>query len=78
MSTKCTRYKRILYIGNLSLYISVLGIADKVGNFEVGKEFDALRINSLVPNSPFDVFPSDSFEDVVQKFFFLGELIDNE
>ncbi|XP_072174401.1 guanine deaminase-like [Diadema setosum] len=54
-----------------------LGISDTVGNFEVGKEFDALLVNLKPPNSPLDVFQteqySDSKEDMIQKFIFLGD-----
>jgi len=51
----------------------VLGIEDKVGNFVVGKEFDAIQVDPYVKDSPFDVFQTDSLEDIVQKFFFLGD-----
>ncbi|NXL39358.1 GUAD deaminase, partial [Glaucidium brasilianum] len=39
-----------------------LGLDDVIGNFEVGKEFDALLINTKASDSPFDLFSSDSFE----------------
>ncbi|NWI15230.1 GUAD deaminase, partial [Crypturellus soui] len=40
----------------------VLGLEDVIGNFEVGKEFDALLINTKASDSPFDLFSSDAFE----------------
>lgn len=33
-----------------------------IGNFEVGKEFDALLINTKASDSPFDLFSADNFE----------------
>ncbi|KAI0211152.1 Guanine deaminase [Lamellibrachia satsuma] len=51
----------------------VLGIEDRVGNFIVGKEFDVLRINPSVANSPFDIFDKDTVDDMIQKFFYLGD-----
>lgn len=31
----------------------------QIGNFEVGKDFDALRVNVNVPDGPVDLFQSD-------------------
>lgn len=45
-----------------------------MGNFEVGKEFDALLIKVDSPGSQIDVFKEDTPEDLIQKFIFLGEL----
>ncbi|NXG50574.1 GUAD deaminase, partial [Psilopogon haemacephalus] len=39
-----------------------LGLDDVTGNFEVGKEFDALLINTKASDSPFDLFSADNFE----------------
>ncbi|NWS02771.1 GUAD deaminase, partial [Motacilla alba] len=39
-----------------------LGLDDVIGNFEVGKEFDALLINTKASDSPFDLFSVDDFE----------------
>ncbi|KUF87190.1 hypothetical protein AM588_10001437 [Phytophthora nicotianae] len=54
-----------------------LGLSDKVGNFMVGKDFDALVIDPYVANSPIDE-AHDPVEgaDVLhtfQKFLFLGD-----
>lgn len=51
----------------------VLDIDNKVGNFLVGKEFDALVINPFVPDSPFDVYDTDDISDIFQKFLFCGD-----
>ena len=55
------------------MIVSVLGLDDKIGNFEVGKEFDALLINTCVPGSPIDMFDKDTISDMVQKFIWLGK-----
>uniref|UniRef100_A0A6J0U4Z4 Guanine deaminase n=2 Tax=Pogona vitticeps TaxID=103695 RepID=A0A6J0U4Z4_9SAUR len=50
-----------------------LGLDTVIGNFEVGKEFDALLINTKASDSPFDLFASDTCEDTIQKFLYLGD-----
>ncbi|XP_010177251.1 PREDICTED: guanine deaminase-like, partial [Mesitornis unicolor] len=50
-----------------------LGLDDVIGNFVVGKEFDALLINTKASDSPFDLFSADTFEDALQKFLYLGD-----
>uniref|UniRef100_A0A4W4FXI5 Amidohydrolase-related domain-containing protein n=1 Tax=Electrophorus electricus TaxID=8005 RepID=A0A4W4FXI5_ELEEL len=47
-----------------------LSLDDRIGNFEVGKDFDALRVNVSVPGGPLDVFPEDV---IVEKFLNLGK-----
>ena len=53
-----------------------MGLDDRIGNFEVGKEFDALWVQAEAEDSPFDVFSNDSIDDVIQKFLYLGKLCD--
>ncbi|KAJ3197919.1 hypothetical protein HDU83_000818 [Entophlyctis luteolus] len=50
-----------------------LNIDDVVGNFLVGKEFDALVINPKVQGSPFDVHDGMTSSEVLQRFLFLGD-----
>ncbi|ETE72400.1 Guanine deaminase, partial [Ophiophagus hannah] len=50
-----------------------LGLDHIIGNFEVGKEFDALLINAKASDSPFDLFASDHIEDIIEKFLYLGD-----
>lgn len=38
---------------------NLLNLGDEIGNFEVGKQFDALIVDPYVANSPYDVFPTD-------------------
>ena len=48
-----------------------LGIQDVCGSLEVGKSFDALRVD--IRASTFDVFAADSQMDAFQKFVNLGD-----
>ncbi|XP_025787390.1 guanine deaminase [Puma concolor] len=54
-----------------------LGLEKEIGNFEVGKEFDALLINPKASDSPIDLFSGDFFGDpseaVIQKFLYVGD-----
>jgi guanine deaminase len=50
-----------------------LGIDDKVGSLEPGKAFDAVIVDPCVPGSPIDALPTDSTEDVISKFVYLGD-----
>eukprot|EP00040_Diaphanoeca_grandis_P022279 m.119383 g.119383 ORF g.119383 m.119383 type:complete len:487 (-) comp28733_c0_seq1:642-2102(-) len=51
----------------------VLGLQDKIGNFIVGKQFDALIIDPCVKDSPIDVQSFDTIDDVFEKFVYLGD-----
>ncbi|XP_060066008.1 guanine deaminase-like isoform X2 [Ylistrum balloti] len=51
----------------------VLDMEDHIGNFEVGKAFDALLVDPCVDGGPIDVFREDTMEDIIQKFIFLGD-----
>ena len=46
-------------------YFPVMGLDDKIGNFKVGKEFDAILVNPKARGSPFDVFHS-SYSDSIE------------
>uniref|UniRef100_A0A8C6BRR3 Guanine deaminase n=2 Tax=Monodon monoceros TaxID=40151 RepID=A0A8C6BRR3_MONMO len=54
-----------------------LGLDRQIGNFEVGKEFDALLINPKASDSPIDLFYGDFVGDIseaiIQKFLYLGD-----
>eukprot|EP01102_Stenamoeba_stenopodia_P004903 TRINITY_DN1539_c0_g1_i1.p1 TRINITY_DN1539_c0_g1~~TRINITY_DN1539_c0_g1_i1.p1 ORF type:complete len:525 (-),score=114.10 TRINITY_DN1539_c0_g1_i1:25-1599(-) len=52
----------------------VIGYESKLGNFEVGKYFDAICVDASSENSPFDVFQDiDTTLDVFQKFLMVGD-----
>ncbi|XP_070549619.1 guanine deaminase-like isoform X2 [Ptychodera flava] len=51
----------------------VLGIDDKVGSFNPGKEFDALLVDVSQEGSRIDVFPHQTAKDAIHKFLLLGD-----
>ena len=75
-------YKESFYLATLG-GADVVGLKDKIGNFEVNKEFDALLIDVDVKNGPFDSFLDmeedkekidlDWLEKSFQRFIFLGD-----
>lgn len=66
----------ILTVGHLCPFVA-LGLDREIGNFEVGKDFDALLINPRASDSPIDLFCGDFVGDiseaVIQKFLYLGD-----
>ncbi|KAI9024727.1 hypothetical protein DFJ74DRAFT_665918 [Hyaloraphidium curvatum] len=52
----------------------VLGLENVVGNFEVGKEFDALVIDLENPENPVDIFPHDTMASIIEKWVYLGDI----
>ena len=61
-----------MYVSSI-LVLPALNMQDKIGNFQVGKEFDAVRVSAEVEDTPYDLFLKDGFNDLLQKFFHLGE-----
>ncbi|KAL5004769.1 hypothetical protein ScPMuIL_018225 [Solemya velum] len=51
----------------------VLGLEDVTGNFEVGKDFDALVVDAMTESSLAGVEDCDTMEDIIQKFIYLGD-----
>ncbi|KAM4616053.1 guanine deaminase [Polymixia lowei] len=50
-----------------------LSMDDRTGNFEVGKDFDALRVNVAVPDGPIDLMQSEGPRILLEKFLNLGD-----
>ncbi|KAL7300514.1 guanine deaminase [Trichogramma pretiosum] len=50
-----------------------LALSDKVGNFEVGKEFDALVIDLDSPNSVLDNLQSYTLQEKLQRLIYSGD-----
>ncbi|XP_016321602.1 guanine deaminase-like [Sinocyclocheilus anshuiensis] len=50
-----------------------LSLDDQIGNFVVGKDFDALRVNVCVPDGPIDLFPGEGPKVILEKFLNLGD-----
>ncbi|XP_071387515.1 guanine deaminase [Centroberyx affinis] len=50
-----------------------LSMDDQTGNFEVGKDFDALRVNVAAPGGPIDLIQCEGPEILLEKFLNLGD-----
>nr|XP_020450090.1 guanine deaminase [Monopterus albus] len=50
-----------------------LSLDDQTGNFEVGKDFDALRVNVAAPGGPIDLIQYDGPKIQLEKFLNLGD-----
>jgi guanine deaminase len=61
-------YKQAFYMATLG-GAKVMNLGDKVGNFVVGKEFDAL----VVDVTSIDMFTHDNSWSVFEKFIYLGD-----
>ena len=48
-------------------------MANETGNFQVGKSFDALLIDLASSSSPVHLFPDETMDERIQKFFMLGD-----
>lgn len=50
-----------------------LSLDDQTGNFVVGKDFDALRVNVAAPGGPIDLIHCDGPKIILEKFLNLGD-----
>ncbi|XP_067295122.1 guanine deaminase [Pseudorasbora parva] len=50
-----------------------LSLDERIGNFVVGKDFDALRVNVYIPDGPIDLFPGEVPKVILEKFLNLGD-----
>lgn len=50
-----------------------LSLDDQTGNFEVGKDFDALRVNVAAPGGPIDLVQCEEPKIILEKFLHLGD-----
>lgn len=65
-------YQEVFYLATLG-GAKALAIDDRIGNFEVGKDFDALIISMQDPNSSIDILLPYDTRELVQKFIYLGD-----
>ncbi|CAG7713642.1 unnamed protein product [Allacma fusca] len=65
-------YKEVFYLATLG-GAEALSLDSTIGNFEVGKSFDALHIDIASTGSPIHLFPGESLDDMIQKFIMLGD-----
>lgn len=63
----------IIIVVKLCIYNAILWCILLTGNFEVGKEFDALVINSSAPGGAYDPCGTTDIEKLVQKFLYCGD-----
>jgi guanine deaminase len=56
----------------------VMRLEDTIGNFEAGKEFDAILVNMATKGSPVDIFPHDTTQSMFEKYLFVGDGRNNE
>jgi len=50
-----------------------MGLGETIGTFEVGKDFDAVLVNTAARNSPLDSFERDTIETKFEKYLFVGD-----
>ena len=55
---------------------AALGLADTIGNFEPGKQFDAMITHVGHKGSSIDLLMPHSHEELLQKFIYLGDCRD--
>lgn len=65
-------YAQLFYLATLGGAV-VVGLQDKIGNFKVGKDLDALIVDTDAPGSPTSTYEHDTLLDRFQKFLFLGD-----
>ncbi|CAJ0931687.1 unnamed protein product [Ranitomeya imitator] len=71
-NAKVLSYKEAFRLATLG-GSEALSIDHITGNFNVGKEFDALLINPEAKDSPLEVFSQMSREEMFQRFLYLGD-----
>jgi guanine deaminase len=81
---KALNYKQVFYLATLG-GAKVLGLEEKIGNFKVGKQFDAIVVDTsfsmtkpmLMDNTDpapgMDVFEHDDHWAIFEKFIYLGD-----
>uniref|UniRef100_A0A672N3F0 Amidohydrolase-related domain-containing protein n=1 Tax=Sinocyclocheilus grahami TaxID=75366 RepID=A0A672N3F0_SINGR len=52
-----------------------LSLDDQIGNFVVGKDFDALRVNVCVPDGPIDLFPGEGDDRNITEVYMAGRRV---
>ena len=53
--------------------LKALGLADKIGNFEVTKDFDALIVDLVHAEANIDIWPGETVENRISKWIHLGD-----
>lgn len=71
-SYKPLTVKDVLFMATLG-GAQALAVADRVGNFQVGKDFDALIVDMEQPEGNLDVWPGESHQDRLSKWIHIGD-----
>jgi len=56
-----------------SVLIAALAVSDRVGNFQVGKDFDALIVDMAQAEGNLDLWHGESLQDRLSKWINLGD-----
>ncbi|PNH11926.1 Guanine deaminase [Tetrabaena socialis] len=74
METDVITFKEALWLATMG-GAQALDLADRIGSFEVGKEFDALLVDTAMggTSGPFDVFADEDDLNHFEKFINLGD-----
>jgi len=65
-------YRDVFYLATLG-GAEALSMDQEIGNFQVGKYFDALHIDLASNGSPIHMFQGEDLNDMIQKFVMLGD-----
>ncbi|KAG8231557.1 hypothetical protein J437_LFUL011735 [Ladona fulva] len=65
-------YQEVFYLATLG-GAEALAMEDKIGNFKVGKDFDALLVSMKDSSSPVDIHMPYETKELIQKFMYLGD-----
>lgn len=71
-SYEALSYKEVYHLATQG-GAEVLGMGDVVGNFLIGKKFDAIIVDVANPDGPIDLFGQEDTIEKFQKFLFLGD-----
>lgn len=69
---KALDYKDVFHMATLG-GATALAIDNQIGNFEIGKEFDALVVDINVNDGPLNIFQNNTLEEQLQKFIYCGD-----
>ncbi|KOC67513.1 Guanine deaminase [Habropoda laboriosa] len=69
---KALNYKDVFYLATLG-GAAALAMDNQIGNFEIGKEFDALVVDTSVSDGLLNDLQNNTLEERLQKFIYSGD-----